>query len=76
MSVMRTLTRLPVLNDAGYNLMAYTGTPEDKRMEKTRLNVYLNPQQKEKLDKLSEKTGAPLSELIRRAIDLYLKKES
>lgn len=45
-------------------------------MEKTRLNVYLNPQQKEKLDKLSEKTGAPLSELIRRAIDLYLKKES
>jgi|GraSoiStandDraft_24_1057298.scaffolds.fasta_scaffold87506_3 predicted DNA-binding protein len=44
-------------------------------MQKSRLNIYLNPQQKDKLEKLSEKTGAPLSELVRRAIDLYLKKE-
>lgn len=44
-------------------------------MQKTRLNIYLDPQQKAKLDKLSDKTGAPVSELIRRAIDLYLKKE-
>jgi predicted DNA-binding protein len=57
---------------AGWHIMA----PPEGTMEKTRLNIYLNPQQKEKLDKLSEKTGAPLSELIRRAIDLYLKKES
>jgi predicted DNA-binding protein len=42
-------------------------------MQKTRLNIYLNKQQKEKLEKLSEKYGAPLSELIRRAIDAYLK---
>ena len=45
-------------------------------MQKTRLNIYLNPQQKEKLDKLSAKTGAPMSELIRRAVELYLKKEA
>lgn len=44
-------------------------------MQKTRLNIYLNTQQKEKLDKLSEKTGAPMSELVRRAIEMYLKKE-
>jgi predicted DNA-binding protein len=45
-------------------------------MQKTRLNIYLNPQQKDKLDKLSTKTGAPMSELVRRAIELYLKKET
>ena len=44
--------------------------------KKERLNIYLHPAQKEKLDKLSDKTGAPVSELIRRAVDLYLKKES
>jgi len=42
-------------------------------MPKTRLNIYLNQQQKEKLEKLSEKHGAPLSELVRRAVDAYLK---
>ncbi|MGA7766036.1 MAG: ribbon-helix-helix domain-containing protein [Candidatus Sulfotelmatobacter sp.] len=47
-----------------------------KKRNKLRLNIYLDPQQKVKLDALSEKHGAPLSELIRRAIDLYLKKES
>lgn len=45
-------------------------------MQKERLNIYLNPEQKQKLDKLSQKTGAPLSELVRRALDLYLKRES
>jgi predicted DNA-binding protein len=44
--------------------------------KKTRLNIYLDPQQKDKLDKLSDKTGAPMSELIRRAIEMYLKKEA
>ena len=44
-------------------------------MQKTRLNIYLNPQQKEKLQKLHAKTGAPVSELVRRAIEMYLKKE-
>ncbi|HEX4024111.1 MAG TPA: ribbon-helix-helix domain-containing protein [Steroidobacteraceae bacterium] len=37
------------------------------------VNVYLTHQQHEQLRKLKEKTGAPVSELIRRAIDQYLK---
>ena len=45
-------------------------------MERERLNIYLRPDQKQKLEKLHQKTGAPLSELVRRAIDMYLKKES
>jgi len=44
-------------------------------MGKIRMNVYLNAAQKHKLEKLSEKTGAPVAELIRRAIDAYLKRE-
>jgi predicted DNA-binding protein len=41
----------------------------------TRLNININKEQKAKLEKLHEKTGAPIAELVRRAIDLYLKKE-
>ena len=40
-----------------------------------RTNIYLTDQQKEKLDKLSRKTGLANAEIIRRAIDEYLKKE-
>lgn len=36
------------------------------------VNVYLTHQQHARLQKLKEKTGAPVSELIRRAIDKYL----
>lgn len=42
-------------------------------MNKIRVNMYFSTEQKEKLDKLSEKTGAPVAELVRRAIDAYLK---
>lgn len=42
---------------------------------KTRLNTYLDVQQRERLEKLSQKTGAPIAELVRRAIEMYLKKE-
>jgi len=38
------------------------------------MNVFLEPKQKQALDKLSAKTGAPVAELIRRAIDAYLKR--
>jgi hypothetical protein len=38
-----------------------------------RMNVYLLPKQKTEIEKLSDKTGAPVAELIRRAIDAYLK---
>lgn len=37
------------------------------------VNVYLTHAQHERLLKLKEKSGAPVSELIRRAIDRYLK---
>jgi len=43
-------------------------------MIKIRMNVYLTPEQKQVLDKMAEKTGAPVAELIRRAIDAYLKR--
>lgn len=42
-------------------------------MNKIRVNMYFSAEQKEKLDKLSAKTGAPVAELVRRAIDAYLK---
>jgi predicted DNA-binding protein len=41
-------------------------------MKKLRMNVYLNKEQKKSLERLSGKTGAPVAELIRRAIDAYL----
>jgi hypothetical protein len=37
-----------------------------------RTALFLKEQQLEKLQKLSEKTGAPIAELVRRAIDAYL----
>jgi len=39
-----------------------------------RTNISLRENQHKALAQLSEKTGAPVSELIRRAIDEYLKK--
>jgi Ribbon-helix-helix domain len=37
-----------------------------------RTALFLKEQQLEKLHKLSRKTGAPIAELVRRAIDAYL----
>jgi hypothetical protein len=37
-----------------------------------RTALFLKEQQLEKLQTLSEKTGAPIAELVRRAIDVYL----
>jgi len=39
-----------------------------------RTNIYLEDDQKAKLEKMSAETGAPVAELIRRAIDAFLKK--
>jgi hypothetical protein len=39
-----------------------------------RTNIYLTDEQVAKLKKLSDKTGAPMSEIVRRAIEAYLKK--
>ena len=44
------------------------------RMKRTAL--FLKEEQIEKLQKLSDKTGAPLAELIRRAIDRYQKERA
>jgi predicted DNA-binding protein len=37
-----------------------------------RTALFLKERQLEKLQALSEKTGAPVAELVRRAIDVYL----
>ena len=42
----------------------------------SRMNITISEAQRGAMVKLSKKTGAPLAELVRRAIDLYLKKES
>ena len=41
-------------------------------MPKLRTNVYLTSEEKKLLEKLSDRTGAAVAELIRRAIDAYL----
>ena len=42
----------------------------------TRTALFLKPEQLEKLQRLSENTGAPVAELVRRAIDAYLKERA
>jgi len=39
-----------------------------------RTTLYLKEEQLKKLETISNKTGAPVAELIRRAIDAYLQK--
>lgn len=41
-------------------------------MRKVRTVIYLEPEVQAKLQKMAEQTGAPVTELIRRAIDAYL----
>lgn len=41
-------------------------------MGKIRMNIYLNKAQKKTLEQLSANTGAPVAELVRRAVDSYL----
>jgi predicted DNA-binding protein len=41
-----------------------------------RTALFLKAEQVKKLQALSEKTGAPVAELIRRAIDKYLKERA
>jgi len=36
------------------------------------MNIYLNDEQKKSLERLSARTGAPVAELVRRAVDNYL----
>lgn len=41
-------------------------------MQMKRTALFLKEQQLDKLQRLSDKTGAPVAELVRRAIDAYL----
>jgi predicted DNA-binding protein len=41
-------------------------------MPKLTTNIFLTSEQKKQLEKLSDRTGAPVAELVRRAIDGYL----
>jgi predicted DNA-binding protein len=41
-------------------------------MSKIRMNIYLTNAQKKTLEQLSANTGAPVAELVRRAVDNYL----
>jgi hypothetical protein len=41
-------------------------------MSKIRMNIYLTKAQKKALEQLSANTGAPVAELVRRAVDNYL----
>jgi predicted DNA-binding protein len=45
-------------------------------MTKERTNIYLEEEQIKRLRALQKKTGAPVAELVRRAIDAYLKKNA
>jgi len=40
-----------------------------------RTSLFLTDEQIQKITELSAKTGAPFAELVRRAIDAYLKKQ-
>jgi len=42
-------------------------------MIKERTVVYFEPAQREALERLSKKTGAPIAELVRRAVSEWLK---
>jgi predicted DNA-binding protein len=45
-----------------------------QKLNNIRVSIYVSTKQKADLDKLSDKTGAPFAELVRRAIDFYLEK--
>jgi predicted DNA-binding protein len=51
--------------------MVYTASIMD-----IRTNIYLRDDQMKRLKLLHEKTGAPVAELVRRAIDEYLKQRA
>ena len=44
-------------------------------MPKIRMIVQFEKKQVEALKKIQEKTGAPIAELVRRAVNMYLEKQ-
>lgn len=45
-------------------------------MKQRHVHLKMEPKQYDAIEKLSKKTGAPVSELIRRAVDMYLEAEA
>jgi hypothetical protein len=46
-----------------------------KTQTKVRMVFYIDRPQRQALDRISQKTGAPVAELIRRAVDSWLKRQ-
>jgi hypothetical protein len=43
--------------------------------QKIRMNIYLDTRQKAGLETMNKKTGAPVAELVRRAVDAFLESD-
>ena len=57
------MTRCAYLNTLGFEMVT----------KKIRTVFYLDKAERKTFDKLSKKTGAPLAELLRRAVSMYLR---
>ena len=55
------------------NTPCYSVPMKPKQKADIKLSVFVTPEQKRALDKISETTGAPLTFIVRQAIDRYLK---
>jgi predicted DNA-binding protein len=53
-------------------LNGYSGAMKDNKDSMVRTAIFMKSGQMAKLQTLSKVTGAPVAELIRRAIDVYL----
>jgi predicted DNA-binding protein len=49
--------------------------PEIDGSQMIRLNFYIEPEQKARLERLSEQTDRPVAAMLRRAIESYLDEE-
>ncbi len=44
-------------------------------MAATRTQIYLRPDQRQRIDQIAAAEGVPLAEIVRRALDLYFEEE-
>jgi hypothetical protein len=57
-------------------LLTYIGIPSKLPHMKKRTTVWLPEELLERLKKLSRKTGAPMAELFRRAVEAYVRRQT
>jgi hypothetical protein len=57
-------------------LLTYIGIPSNLPHMKKRTTVWLPEELLERLKKLSRKTGAPMAELFRRAVEAYVRRQT